>query len=362
MIKIRNISILFGILILLMAPFALGANEDGKVTSTNGKLLITDVDVKVGSKSDKNLDYGDKIKNEAKPGDKVEFSIEVKNNFTDAQDLEIEDIELTVTIEGIDDDDDLDEDAKEFDVKADDDDKVKIEFEIPLEVDEDTFDVLIEVEGDDENGTTHKVEYALDLEVEKEDNEVQFTRNTITPSEIKCSRTVQLSTAVLNTGADDEDGVVLEVLNSALGVSFKETFDLSNDAFDDDSKFRKTFTFSVPTDVSPGIYSIISEVIFNDGSDTEEETADLVVTDCEALKEAEEEEDVVVVAPPVVTVPTTPTDVVAESVTTPTLPTTEEKSVFRSTGFLATLIVGEILLVIIAVVIIVMVVRRKREE
>jgi len=359
--KMKILSVIVGLMILLIVPLVLALNEDGLIIK-GGKLLITDVDVKVGGKSDKNLDFGESIKHEAKPGDTVEFQIESKNDFTSAEDLEIEDIEVTITIFDIDDGDDLDEDAKEFDLKDGKDKKVRIQFKIPLEVDEDTFDVLVEITGDDENGTSHEVHYELELEVEKEDNEVLFLRNTLTPSEIKCGRTVQLSTAVINTGQDDEDDVMLEVTNVDLGISFRETFDLSNDPFDDDSKFRKTFTFTVDQDVRVGIYSIQSVVNFNDGADTKSETAELVVAQCEifAVEEEEEEEEVVVVQPPV----TQPTDldvITAGTVTAPSLTVTEEKSLFESTGFLALLIGGEVLLIIIAILIVVAVVRRRND-
>lgn len=362
--KILNVIIgLF--LVLAIVPMVLAADEDGKIIE-GGKLLITDMDVKVGSSTSKNLDFGDNIKYEAKPGDVVKFQMEFKNNFTDDEDLDIEDIEATVTILNIDDGDDLDKDAKQFDLKQGKDDKIEVQFTIPLEVDEDTYDVLIEASGDDENGTTHEVQYELTLEVQKEDNEVIFTKNSLTPSEIKCSRSVQLSTAVINTGADEEDAVVIEVANAELGVSFKETFDLTNNAFDVDSKFAKTYTFSVPQEVAPGIYTITSKVTYNNGDDTKTETADLVVAQCEIVKKEEPKEEVkkeeVVVVQPPVTQPTTPTgQVIAETITTPTLPATEEKSLFETQGFLTALIAGEVLLLVIAILLIVVIVRKRRD-
>ena len=348
-------------LVLLIVPIVLGANEDGNVITGGGKLLITDVDVKVGSKTHKNMDFNEMIKEEAKPGDVVKFTIEATNNFTNDENLEIEDIVVTVTIEGIDDDDDLEEEGDIKDLKDGKNNDVTIEFTIPLEVDEGDYDVLIVVEGDDENNTVsgHEVQYELELEVQKEDNEVRFTRNSLSPSEIKCGRTVQLSIAVINTGADNEDDVVLEIVNSELGISLSETFDLSDDPFDDDSKFRKTFTLAIPEEIGAGIYSIPSTVTFNDGRDTETETAELLVDQCEIFEEdeEEEEEEVVVVQPPV---DTTPLDVVtAGAVTTPSLPVTEEKSLFQSSGFLTALIAGEVLLVIVAILIVIAVVRKK---
>jgi hypothetical protein len=362
------LKVIFGlIMVFLLAVSVSGVNEFGKVTQ-GGKLLITDVDVKVGSKSDKNMDYGDRIKNEAKPGDKVSFSIEIKNNFTRDEDLNIEDIEVLVTIEGIDDDDDLDQEDEISKIRADKDDKVSIDFEIPLKVDEDTYEVLIEVEGDDENGTTHAVEFQLELEVEKENNEVRFLRNTLTPSEIKCGRNVQLSTAVINTGSNDEDDVLLEITNSQLGISFRETFDLSEDPFDDDSEFRKNFNIVLPENVAAGVYSVESRVVFDDGSDSKTSNADLVIRQCEILQDNQNEknkvddtnkkdENVIVNLPP------QPNNNIVDAglVTAPTLPKTEEKSLFQSSGFLIALITGEVLLVIIAIFIVVAVMRGRRQ-
>ena len=359
----KTLNVMIGLfMVLLIVPMVLASTEFGNVIKGGGKLLITDVDVKVGSKTDKNMDFGEKIKEEARPGDTVKFTIEAENNFTDAEDLEIEDIEVTITIEGIDDDDDLEEEDDIKDLKDGKNNDVTIEFTIPLAVDEGDYDVLIVVEGEDENGTTHEVQYELELEVEKEDNEVLFTRNTLTPSEIKCSRNVQLSIAVINTGASDEDDVTLEVTNAELGVSFRETFDLSDDPFDDDSKFRKTFTIAIPQEVEVGIYTIQSQVTFDDGNDRETATSELIVTQCEIFaedeEEEEEEEEVVVVQP---LVDTTSNVITAGTVTTPTLPVTEEKSLFESSGFLVALIVGEVLLVLVAILLVMAVIKRRSQ-
>jgi hypothetical protein len=155
---------------------------------------------------------------------------------------------------------------------------------------------------------------------------------------------------------------MLEVTNTELGVSFSNTFDLSEDPDDDNYDVTKTFTFIVPDDVAPGIYPISSKVTFDEGDETESDIVELTVTQCEILveEEEEEEEEVVVVQPPVTD--TTPTNVVtAGTVTAPTLPVTEEKSLFQSSGFLIALLAGEVILVIVAILIVVAVVRKKGE-
>ncbi len=370
----KTLSMVVGLfLALLMVPavFAAGEVNVGKCTDTTGKnckLMITDVDVKVDSKSDKNMENGDTISEEAKPGSKVKFSIELFNNFTDADDVEIEDVQVTITIEGIDDGDDFEEESPSFDIKADDNDDVNIEFEIPLEVDEDDFDVIINVEGDTDRNGSQESEMRLTLEVQKEKNEVRFLSNTLTPSEVKCARNVQLSTSVINTGSDAQDDAVLEVSNEELGIALKEAFELSEDAFEDDSKFSKAFTIKVPEDADAGVYPIISKVTFNGGRNSKTETADLIVSQCEVIVEdgdttTEEDEEskddnVVVVQPP----PQADQGnlVTAGAVTAPQLPT-EEKSIFESQSFLVALVVGEVLLVLIAILLVVAVAKKRRE-
>ena len=340
---------IFFLLIVAQVAFAAGS-----------KLLISDIDVEVDGKSSKNLDDGDRISKEAKPESEIEFKIKVKNSYngTGTGDLDIEDIQVTVTIEGIDDDDDLEEDAKEFDVNADDDKTVTVKFKLPLEVDEGTYDVLIEAEGEDEDGLTHSTEARIDLEVEKEDHEVIFHRKSLSPSEISCQRTTQLSVGVINTGAQEEEETVLEIANADLGVNLRETFDLSDDPFDSDSKFIKTYSVRVADDVAPGIYPIVASVTFDDGDETETTTLDLAVGSCAAAQETveevtEEEPEVVVVSPPTQIIPTT-----GVTVTEPTQ-AAEQKSLLQSGNFVTALIVGEVLVVIVAILLVVALMRRR---
>ncbi len=151
--------IIFGIIFLMIAV--------PMVQAAGSKLLIDKLDVKVGDRWSRNVDNGETVSREAEPGDDVDFKIKFKNNFTDAEDLKIEDITATITIEEIDDGEDLDEESKEFDIREDDDKTVTISFKVPIEVEEDTFDVKIEAEGEDENGTDHSVEFAFISEGDK---------------------------------------------------------------------------------------------------------------------------------------------------------------------------------------------------
>ena len=251
------------------------------------KLVISDLDVKVDKKTDKNLNNNTKIDKEAVPGSIVEFKLEIENLFTDEEDLKIKDIDVEVTIEDIDDGDDLAEDADEFDIKPEKNKDVSIEFDIPLEVDEDIYDVIINIEGKDENGTTHAIIWGLELEVEKESHEIRIIRAALTPSTIRCQRQISINTEIINTGSDDEDDVTLEATSADLGIS-SLTADIELDEGTDDNRFTKLITKSISADAAPGIYPITINAYYG-STLSESKTVDLTVEDCELVKKIKKE-------------------------------------------------------------------------
>ena len=253
-------------------------------------LLISKVDVKVDGKSDKDLDDGDTISKEAKPSSDVEFKIEVENLYSD--DLEIEDITVTVTIEDIDDGDDLEEESSEFDLDPEDDKKVTLDFKIPLEVDEDTYTVEIKAEGEDKNNTEHETTFIVYLEVEKKAHEIRVKRAYLSPSQISCERTITLETSIINTGSKDEDDVSLRVENAALNINrLIEGIEL--DEGTDDNTFKANYIFDIADDVSAGTYPISIKTYY-DAKSSAYDTVELTVKDCVVEKEIEKEHKVTV--------------------------------------------------------------------
>lgn len=332
--------------------------------AAGSRLTFSDVDVKVGSKTSKNLDDGDTIDDEAEPGDTVEFRVEVRSNFTNAEDLDIEDISVEVTIEEVDDGDDLDEESSDFDLKAGRDKKVTLKFQLPIEVEEDTFDVTIHAEGEDENGTNHDADMTLRLDVEKENHLLKITRKTLSPAEVSCNRrNIQAGISVINIGNEDEEDVSVQVLNSDLGVDSKESIgELTAEPNEDESKFSNTYSFNVPNDAESGSYPITFRVLYDDDRKKAEESATLTVNDCATAKkvapaeEEESEEDVEVITPSPTTGRTTTTVIEPE---VPAGTTITQESFLQSNAFVTGIIAAEVIAVIVGIVLVVALFRRK---
>jgi len=322
--------------------------------NVRGRLRITDLDVKVDDKTDSNLqdkedDY--KIGEKAKPESHVTFSVRVENAFPD-DGPEIEDIVVTITIEEIDEDeDDLEEESEEFNLDPDDTKKVDLEFDIPLKVNEEDYSVIIEVEGEDEDGTSHRIVKTLLLEVNKETHDLMIKKVLLSPEMVQCTRTADLDVTVINIGSREEEEVVINVKSTALGIDITERdIELSEDPDDDDNEFEKTFELEIGDDVKAGTYSIEVRTYYDEDKLEDLERVNLQVQDCKPVTPPveEEEEEVEVITPP---------EEEEEEEITP--PAAEEKEPFtQTTEYVLLLVLVNVIVIIVVIALLIALLRK----
>ena len=279
MVNIRTKLILLGVVALVLAMFAMNV-----AYAARSKLVISDVDVRIGSKTLKNLSDGSSVSEEARPGRTVEVRVETRNDFTRTEDIKIDGITTKVKIENIDNGDDLEQESRDYDLRADSETKFNFKFEIPLEVREDTYNIVITSEGNDVNGTRNLAEVRLKLDVNKQNHDILILQKSLTPNEVSCKRkNIQLSTTLLNIGNDDEDKVTFQILNSQLGINVEDTFGglraLPNEP---ESRFSKIYSFDVPNDAEPGSYPLTLRATYDNDRKVTEDEVTLVVDKCTA--------------------------------------------------------------------------------
>ena len=260
---------------------AAGSDTVNVIVGEQSRLFIKDLDVRVDDDTDKNLNDGEKISKGAKPGDTIKFDIEVENLFTNSEDIDIEDVEIVITIKDIDDGDDLEETVDLSDLEAGDDDSATITFEIPAIVDEDTYDIEIIATGESDNGTQRDI-ITLKLDVDKNRNELLIDRARLSPSFLSCDRSSVLSIRVVNTGSNEQDDVEiliespeLELERRFFGISLEE----GNDQ--DDTAESEALTITVPTQQAPGIYPVTIKAFYDSSRIADQETVNLEVADCQ---------------------------------------------------------------------------------
>ncbi len=211
------------------------------------------------------IDIEDVSEDEPEPGENIDIDVEIDN----IGDLDLEDIKVEVKIEDIDDNDDLEEESDEFDLDEGDNEDLTFEFEIPLNVDEGTYNIIVIVDGEDENGDNFEVTQIFmdEIDVQKpEDDEIAIESVSISPETIRCGQSMDIDVRAVNVGTDDQDDMYLEVTLEGVDVVLTSSrFDLDSDDYDDREDTR-SFTARIPSDAEEGTY-FIGVAAYNEDND-----------------------------------------------------------------------------------------------
>ncbi len=282
-----------------MASKELTAELVTLLANVGGGLIIEDLDVFLttrNSESGNDLDAADGRKlnfgeENAGPGSELRFNFNIQNVFTDNEDIDINDVTVIVTIKEIDEGEDIEEESHEFDLDAEADEEVNIILKVPLAVDAGLYDILIETEGEDDNGNSHTDEMRLKVDVDKEPREVIVEQVSLFPEKIKCSGTSTLTATIRNIGSRIEDKAMIEIANKDIGINFaKRNIELEEDPFDVDNKFTQNLIVTVANNTKAGTYPIEVKSYLQEDVLWETKTANLEVEACGAVAEEKQEE------------------------------------------------------------------------
>ena len=281
--------------------FSVSANLRGGLTIEDVDVFLTTYDRQSesrGSKrrSDIGVTDGQTLSFEeynAGPGSELKFSIELRNLFSDSDDIDIKDVSVTATIENIDDGEDLEEETDSVDIATGQIKDVEVIFTLPLAVDEGTYAILLEAEGEDDDGNTVTDTLELDLVVDKESRDILLGETSISPATIRCGGQVTIATSMYNVGAREENNLRLEIKNSELGIAYKQDgVSLESDPFDADSLFETSQKFQIPENARAKSYPIkVEAYLVGAARAWDEKTLNLVVSQCSADTEPQETAD-----------------------------------------------------------------------
>ncbi len=235
------------------------------------------------------LDFGENY--DIDPTSTLQFEFRIENEFMEEEDIEIQDISVLVTIKDIDDGEDIDEESNSFDLKPEDKENTVVILEIPLKVEEKDYDIEILVKGEDENGVEHKVEWDIEMRLEKETHDMYIASAYITKNKLSCSRVSSVKIRVINLGSRDEDEVKIEVKNAGIDLDFVKTgINLVEDPYDANNEYEKTVPMVVSSTVKAGTYPIDVNAYIKNTILLETRKVDLVIEDCHPNGEEIEEE------------------------------------------------------------------------
>jgi hypothetical protein len=254
-----------------------------------GGLVIDDLDVFLttrdserGSHLDvvdgKKLSFGEE---DAGPGSELRFNFNIENTFSDDDNIDIKDIIVRVTIVDIEDGDDIEEESDDFSLDPSSNRDVDIFINIPISVDVGVYDIIIEVEGKDDEGNDHTTGMSLDLDINKEARAVVVSRASLFPNKVVCGGTASLTAVLKNLGKRREPEAKFEILNPNLGINYVQgSLALDEEPFDEDNEYTKVLPIVVDRNTKPGTYPIEIKAYIQEGIMWERRTVNLLVDPC----------------------------------------------------------------------------------
>ncbi|HDP73854.1 MAG TPA: hypothetical protein ENN46_02755 [Candidatus Woesearchaeota archaeon] len=260
-------------------------NFDVVVTERN-YIELTRLRVNVDG-SLKTYNPGDTI--DAKPDSNVEFRIDITSLYPTSNGLDFDEVFATLIIEGILDEgfEDFEEESDFFSLRPGRSRTLTIPFRVPFQVLDDTFDVRLIIEAEDEEGNTFVLEEEYFLRIRKPLREISIRNFEVFPERIKCSGSVEVFGTIYNAGRRDED-VKVRVTSTELEFDYQRIVELVSDPYDKDNMFKFSTPFFISQDAGAGRYRFDLEVLYYD--DRERLTA-FAFVDVEACPEPEQPED-----------------------------------------------------------------------
>jgi len=263
------------------------------------KLRIIQVDVdytditnnKRGGKLEEN-DEGNSI-NDLQPGTEMRISVKLENDFTDEENAQMEDIELTVTVVDIDDGSDLEDEESGIDINEESSQRVDFNFIIPKYAEKEEYEVRVEASGtDDKFKAKHKDRFTFTIEVDRKPFEVEITKIELRNPVLTCTRNTILNLEVSNLGAKELDDVKVEVANAELGINYvKEQIEVSNDHVDEDSRAQISIPIAISQSTALKSYTIRSKAYFSRTALDDVKDVQLTVAACGPVQQEDKKEE-----------------------------------------------------------------------
>lgn len=141
-----------------------------------------------------------------------------------------------------------------------DDTKVEFTFKVPADLDEGSYTLILKAYSDDISESTLCTDSIAEsiqetIKVESEDDEgkfIAFDDIVVSPAQATCGDEVTITADAVNIGEDDEDKVLINLVNRALGIN--KIVEITQGLDQGDSKMV-SFSFTVPQ-VADGTYNL----------------------------------------------------------------------------------------------------------
>lgn len=281
-----------------------GAATYDIIANVDSMLDLVEVVVYADGDKENTISNENEDTEDLRPGTEVELRFEIKNLFDkdyDNGDIDIN--ELTVKLNDDNDEDEfgdeIDEEPRESFDELDagqtvEGEEVVVVISIPAEAEEGSYELEINLEGEDGNNAKHTVTWLVSLVVDREKDDVQFETAGLEDSSIKCGETTYLNLKLTNYGSNSQNDAAVSVHNAVLGINENYVdLELDEDPDDADNSFSKKIPITVNNTIKAGDYHIEVRSFLDNDKEKEFRDVKLTVERCSAavVPETEAEEE-----------------------------------------------------------------------
>ena len=225
-----------------------------------------------------------------------------------------------------------------------------LEFDIPLEVEDNEYDLIIEIQGENERSFLYSKKIEFEVEVDKEKHDIIFNKLEFLDSSAQCGSSANLKVDAVNLGTNDET-VKLVISNEELGIRIQEYFELSQDPFDKDNSFSKTYKIILPSGIATSTYTLRADLFY--GDNIESSTAELNIVCGENVLEEKSKDKKSTVSDP-----KSKTTIESKITGAITATNTEGKKLSGGNVLMMSLVIGEILILIAGVALLIHIIKK----
>lgn len=225
----------------------------------------------------KKPDSGD----EFKPGDTIDIEARVDNDYTKDLDVGITAILYDLTTgEKVD-----DVDSKVININNGDSDTFDVTLEVASDVtDGDDYRLYVKA-FEDSHEERHCDFDQVPIDIKKDRHDMIIKDFTVSPSTVSCGDEISATLKTENIGRSDEQDVYFKLQNSELKLN-RQTNSFDVDKGDD--YLLKNVLFTIPKDTKEKTYTILAEIFFNDGADSNSRSVTLTVSGCKVITPGQE--------------------------------------------------------------------------
>ncbi|MEW5896660.1 MAG: hypothetical protein AB1668_03140 [Nanoarchaeota archaeon] len=256
-------------------------------TEVKSMLELKRINVYVNGNKEKSVDEDDDEVKDLHAGEEIELKFVLDNLFDSDYDQGTIEGDITIALDDDDFGDEIDDEVS-FDIDAGDisDEEATFKFTIPDDAEDDDYTLGIYVEGKDENKAKYTTDWELILKVEREDDDLQIEKISLSPEEVSCSRQSLLTVEVVNRGSNMQRHAALSIVNNQLGILMDYQFELERGASDDNS-IIKQLSLNIGNDIKPGTYPLTATVYYDYDVTSDKKVANLKVKECAASAKTE---------------------------------------------------------------------------